>query len=78
MANATSRGLVGSSLALGQPFLDSLRDAYAMAIPQSIEGVAELVFDQSTDESWAQGAAVVALCELYESPWSTTGPAPAL
>jgi predicted NBD/HSP70 family sugar kinase len=70
--------LVGSSLALGQPFLDSLRDAYAMAIPQSIQGVAELVFDQSTDETWAQGAAVVALCELYESPWSTTGPAPAL
>lgn len=70
--------LVGSSLALGQPFLDSLRDAYAMAIPQSIEGVAELVFDRSTDETWAQGAAVVALRELYESPWSTTGPAPAL
>jgi predicted NBD/HSP70 family sugar kinase len=70
--------LVGSSLALGQPFLDSLRDAYAMAIPQSIKGVAELVFVQSTDETWAQGAAVVALCELYESPWSTTGPAPAL
>jgi predicted NBD/HSP70 family sugar kinase len=70
--------VVGSSLALGEPFLHSLREAYAMAIPQSIEGVAELVFDQSTDETWAQGAAVVALRELYESPWSTTGPAPAL
>ncbi|MBB3456931.1 putative NBD/HSP70 family sugar kinase [Rhizobium sp. BK313] len=70
--------LVGSSLALGQPFLDSLREAYSLAIPPSIKGVTELVFDQSTDETWAQGAAVVALRELYESPWGTTGPAPAL
>jgi predicted NBD/HSP70 family sugar kinase len=70
--------LVGSSLALGQPFLDSLRTAYSLALPSSIKGVAELIFDLSTDETWAQGAAVVALCELYESPWGTTGPAPAL
>ncbi|MEZ2222125.1 ROK family protein [Rhizobium sp. RCC_161_2] len=70
--------LVGSSLALGQPFLDSLREAYSLAIPPSIKGVTELVFDQSTDETWAQGAAVVALRELYESPWGTTGPASAL
>lgn len=67
--------IVGSSLALGEPFLNSLRDAYEAAIPPSIKGVAELVFDQSTDEIWAQGAAAVALWELYESPWSTTGPA---
>ncbi|MQB31825.1 ROK family transcriptional regulator [Rhizobium rhizogenes] len=70
--------LVGSSLALGQPFLDSLREAYSLAIPPSIKGVTELVFDQSTDETWAQGATVVALRELYESPWGTTGPASAL
>ncbi len=70
--------LVGSSLALGQPFLDSLREAYSLAIPPSIKGVTELVFDQSTDETWAQGAAVVALRELYELPWGTTGPASAL
>lgn len=68
--------LVGSSLALGEPFLNALRDAYALAIPSSIEGVAELVFDQSSDDMWAQGAAAVALWELYESPWGTTGPAP--
>ncbi|MEZ2126487.1 MULTISPECIES: ROK family protein [unclassified Sinorhizobium] len=68
--------LVGSSLALGEPFLKSLRDAYALAIPPSISGVAELVFDQSSDDMWAQGAAAVALWELYESPWGTTGPAP--
>ncbi|MGO7204930.1 ROK family transcriptional regulator, partial [Rhizobium ruizarguesonis] len=67
--------LVGSSLALGEPFLNSLRDAYALAIPPSLRGVSELVFDDSTDDFWAQGAAAVALYELYESPWSTTGPA---
>jgi predicted NBD/HSP70 family sugar kinase len=67
--------LVGSSLALGEPFLNSLRDAYALAIPPSLQGVSELVFDDSTDDFWAQGAAAVALYELYESPWSTTGPA---
>jgi len=70
--------VVGSTLALGTPFLSSLRGAYAAAIPPSIQGVAELVFDLSTDETWAQGAAVVALRELYESPWSTTGPASTL
>ncbi|PYE90371.1 ROK family transcriptional regulator [Phyllobacterium leguminum] len=70
--------IVGSSLSLGPVFLDSLRDAYRRAIPSSIQAVAELVFDESADETWAQGAAVVALCELYESPWGTTGPAPAL
>ncbi|KXF75016.1 ROK family transcriptional regulator [Paramesorhizobium deserti] len=70
--------IVGSSLSLGAVFLDSLREAYRRAIPSSIQTVAELVFDESADETWAQGAAVVALCELYESPWGTTGPAPAL
>ncbi|QPB23290.1 ROK family transcriptional regulator [Rhizobium sp. 007] len=67
--------LVGSSLALGEPFLNSLRDAYALAIPPSLKGVTELLFDDSTDDFWAQGAAAVALYELYESPWNTTGPA---
>ncbi len=67
--------LVGSSLALGEPFLESLRNAYALAVPPSLNGVTELVFDDSTDDFWAQGAAAVALHELYESPWSTTGPA---
>lgn len=69
--------IVGSSLSLGAVFLDSLSDAYQRAIPPSIRSVAKLVFDDSADETWAQGAAVVALCSLYESPWGTTGPAPA-
>lgn len=67
--------LVGSSLALGEPFLNSLRDSYALAVPPSLSGVSELVFDDATDDFWAQGAAAVALAQLYESPWSTTGPA---
>ena len=69
--------IVGSSLLLGEVFLNTLADAYRRAIPPSIREVAELVFENSPDEMWAQGAAVVALCELYESPWGTTGPAPA-
>lgn len=69
--------IVGSSLSLGAVFLDSLSNAYQRAIPPSIRSVAKLVFDDSADETWAQGAAVVALCSLYESPWGTTGPAPA-
>ena len=67
--------LVGSSLALGEPFLNSLRKAYALAIPPSLQDVSELVFDDSNDDFWARGAAAVALYELYESPWNTTGPA---
>ncbi len=67
--------LVGSTLALGEPFLNSLQQAYARAIPPSLQGVSELVFDDSNDDFWARGAAAVALYELYESPWSTTGPA---
>ncbi|SIQ30688.1 transcriptional regulator, MarR family [Rhizobium sp. RU35A] len=69
--------IVGSSLLLGHVFLTTLSEAYRRAIPPSIREIAELVFDNSPDEMWAQGAAVVALCELYESPWGTTGPAPA-
>jgi predicted NBD/HSP70 family sugar kinase len=67
--------LVGSSLALGEPFLRSLQEAYDKAIPPSLKDVTELTFDDAADEVWAQGAAAVALYELYESPWSTTGPA---
>ncbi|TDK39714.1 ROK family transcriptional regulator [Rhizobium deserti] len=67
--------VVGSSLALGEPFLTSLRKAYALAIPPSLQDVSEIVFDDSNDDLWARGAAAVALYELYESPWNTTGPA---
>ncbi|AJY46324.1 ROK family transcriptional regulator [Martelella endophytica] len=67
--------VVGSSLALGQPFVERLREAYAAAMPPSLADVSELVFDDATEFFWARGAAAVALYELYESPWGTTGPA---
>jgi predicted NBD/HSP70 family sugar kinase len=67
--------LVGTSLALGEPFLNSLQSAYDLSIPPSLKGVTELVFDDATDDFWARGAAAVALFGLYESTWSTTGPA---
>jgi predicted NBD/HSP70 family sugar kinase len=67
--------IVGSTLSLGEVFIDSLRSSYTRAIPRSIREIAELVFDASPDEAWAQGAAIVALRELYESHWGTTGPA---
>ena len=67
--------LVGSSLALGQPFIEGLRQAYLTAVPPLLRDVSELVFDDSDDFFWARGAAAVALHELYESTWNTTGPA---
>jgi len=67
--------ITGSSLALGEPFVESVRSSFSAAVPPSLAGLAELVFDMSEDKVWAQGAAAVALNELYESPWNTTGPA---
>ncbi|MGG2474808.1 ROK family transcriptional regulator, partial [Rhizobium sp. BR5] len=67
--------ITGSSLELGEPFITGIRNNYNAAVPPSLAGVAELVFDVASDELWAQGAAAVALYELYESPWNTTGPA---
>ncbi|WP_309082990.1 ROK family transcriptional regulator [Chelativorans sp.] len=67
--------LVGSTLSLGEPFIAALSEAYHRAVPASLAGVTELVIDNPADEFWARGAAAVALRELYESPWSTTGPA---
>jgi len=67
--------LVGSTLALGDHLLDSLRHAFACAVPPALTNVAEIVIDEASDELWARGAAAVALGELYGSPWGTTGPA---
>ncbi|MEO8685682.1 MAG: ROK family protein, partial [Devosia sp.] len=67
--------LVGSTLALGDYLLDSLRVAFAKAIPEPLKNVAQIVIDEVSDELWARGAAAVALGELYGSPWGTTGPA---
>ena len=67
--------ITGSSLELGDPSIASIRNSFNAAVPPSLMGVAELIFDIVNDEFWAQGAAAVALYELYESPWNTTGPA---
>lgn len=66
--------VVGSSLALGAAFIDPIKSAFRSCLPPSLDGVAELIFDQSDDDLWARGAAAVALNALYESPWNTTGP----
>jgi len=65
--------VVGSSLQLGAAFLGALRDAYACAIPASLRGVTDLVFEESPDIFWAQGAAAVALHEIYEAPAGNDG-----
>ena len=36
----------------------------------------ELVFDEATDGFWAQGAAAVALHEIYEAPAGNDGRGP--
>lgn len=67
--------VVGSSLALGEHLLAPLRQAFANAIPAPLARLAEIVIDEADDNTWARGAAAVALGELYGSPWGTTGPA---
>ncbi len=65
--------VVGSSLSLGEVFLGRLRESYAEAIPPSLRGVTELAFDAAPDVFWAQGAAALALHEIYEMPAGDTG-----
>ncbi|SER35363.1 transcriptional regulator, MarR family [Faunimonas pinastri] len=67
--------LVGSSLALGEDLVGSLRQALARAVPPYLSDVTELVTDDMDDSAWARGAAATALRELYGAPWGTTGPA---
>lgn len=67
--------LVGSKSMLGAALLDSLRAAFASAVPPALAGLSEIVIDEVEDAFWARGAAAVALGELYGSPWGTTGPA---
>lgn len=67
--------LVGSTISLGDYLLDPLREAFAKAVPEPLQNVAEIIIDEVSDELWARGAAAVALGELYGSPWGTTGPA---
>lgn len=67
--------LVGSTLGLGEVFTSALQNAYRTALPAPMLDTTELVFSDCGEVFWARGAASLALRELYESPWSITGPA---
>ena len=53
----------------------ALIDAVARFTPPGLADVSEIVVRDWGDETWARGAAAMALRELYGAPWSTTGPA---
>ena len=67
--------LAGSALQAGDLLLKPLRDAVGAATPETIAGVAEIVVQESGDDTWARGAAALTLRDLYGAPWGTTGPA---
>jgi predicted NBD/HSP70 family sugar kinase len=67
--------LAGSALQAGDLLLGPLRDAVQAATPQTMADVAEIVVHESSDDTWARGAAALTLRDLYGAPWSTTGPA---
>ena len=67
--------LAGSALQAGDLLLKPLRDAVEAATPETIAGVTEIVVHESSDDTWARGAAALTLRDLYGAPWGTTGPA---
>lgn len=67
--------LAGSALEAGDLLLKPLRDAVRAATPETIAGVTEIVVHESSDDTWARGAAALTLRDLYGAPWGTTGPA---
>lgn len=67
--------LAGSALQAGELLLAPLRDAVQAATPETISGVTEIVVHESSDDTWARGAAALTLRDLYGAPWGTTGPA---
>jgi predicted NBD/HSP70 family sugar kinase len=67
--------LAGSALQAGDLLLRPLRDAVQAATPETISGVTEIVVHESSDDTWARGAAALTLRDLYGAPWGTTGPA---
>jgi predicted NBD/HSP70 family sugar kinase len=68
--------LVGSTLALGEPLMASLRSALDRTLPAWLSDVSEIALDTEADDTdWARGAAAAALKQLYGAPWSSTGPA---
>ena len=67
--------LAGSALQAGDLLLKPLRDAIQTATPETIAGITEIVVHESSDDTWARGAAALTLRDLYGAPWGTTGPA---
>jgi len=67
--------LAGSALQAGDLLLKPLRDAIQAATPETIAGITEIVVHESSDDTWARGAAALTLRDLYGAPWGTTGPA---
>jgi predicted NBD/HSP70 family sugar kinase len=67
--------LAGAALQAGDLLLKPLRDAVQAATPETISGVTEIVVHESSDDTWARGAAALTLRDLYGAPWGTTGPA---
>jgi predicted NBD/HSP70 family sugar kinase len=67
--------LAGADLQAGDLLLKPLRDAVQAATPETISGVTEIVVHESSDDTWARGAAALILRDLYGAPWGTTGPA---
>jgi predicted NBD/HSP70 family sugar kinase len=67
--------LAGAALQAGDLLLKPLRDAVEAATPETISGVTEIVVHESSDDTWARGAAALTLRDLYGASWGTTGPA---
>jgi predicted NBD/HSP70 family sugar kinase len=67
--------LAGAALQAGDLLLKPLRDAVQAATPETISGVTEIVVHESSDDTWARGAAALTLRDLYGASWGTTGPA---
>jgi len=67
--------LAGAALEAGDLLLKPLRDAVQAATPETISGVTEIVVHESSDDTWARGAAALTLRDLYGASWGTTGPA---
>jgi predicted NBD/HSP70 family sugar kinase len=67
--------LAGAALQAGDLLLKPLRDAVQAATHETISGVTEIVVHESSDDTWARGAAALTLRDLYGAPWGTTGPA---
>lgn len=67
--------LAGSALQAGDLLLKPLRDAVQAATPETMAGVTKIVVHESSDDTWARGAAALTLRDLYGAPWGTTGPA---